>query len=61
MNDMNCKQSLFCLLFIAGVEAVPDVKCVSFDGDADRIVYFYVDKGDSIWPFIASKMYRGAK
>ncbi|PIK58568.1 putative phosphoacetylglucosamine mutase [Apostichopus japonicus] len=27
-----------------GVEAVPDVKCVSFDGDADRIVYFYVDK-----------------
>ncbi|KAJ8025399.1 Phosphoacetylglucosamine mutase [Holothuria leucospilota] len=29
-----------------GVKPGVDVKCASFDGDADRIVYFYLDKGE---------------
>ncbi|XP_076345832.1 phosphoglucomutase 3-like protein nst isoform X2 [Tachypleus tridentatus] len=27
-----------------GIPVEPDVRCVSFDGDADRVVYFYVDE-----------------
>lgn len=28
-----------------GVPVEPHQKCASYDGDADRIVYYYLDKG----------------
>ena len=43
---------MFLILFLISPLGMPSkvaVKCVSFDGDADRIVYFYTDTGMNLW------------
>ena len=32
-------------ILFTGLSISPGIRCVSYDGDADRIVYYYVDKG----------------
>ena len=33
------------ILFFTEVTLKPGMRCASFDGDADRVVYYYGDKG----------------
>lgn len=46
------------LHILTGVVAEAEIKCVSFDGDADRIVYFYIDKGEVTQLFLSESVMR---
>ena len=34
-------------MFLSGIQLAPGMRCASFDGDADRIVYFFLDDNNA--------------
>lgn len=43
-----------------GFDLKPGMRCASFDGDADRIVFWYADKGGTFIPLRRARKSRGS-